>query len=121
MRFILVMFCILCVTMVTKSTMNVGTIWFKQNNGNFLRKLPILRQKISRINENPSIYPVMKPEEKVRNLFPFWWNDFRKWNKFIKIKKCKYFIEHIIFYNFKNQFLIAGYFKFSHFFLILFL
>merc|ERR1711879_839715 len=64
MRFILVMFCILCVTMVTKSTMNVGTIWFKQNNGNFLRKLPILRQKISRINENPSIYPVMKPEEK---------------------------------------------------------
>ena len=82
---------ILLMGMATNATMNVGTFWFTQNNGKFLRKLPLLRQEF--VASEPKIAfenPMIKPIEEVRSPFQnLWWDDFRKWNKIIKMRKCK--------------------------------
>ena len=81
------------------ATMNVGTFWFMQNNGKFLRNLPIMRARQNdrlefQRNQDVSMNPIEEhqhEEEEVRRTpFPLWWDDFRKWNRLIKIKKCKY-------------------------------
>ena len=89
MRYFLV---ILLMGVATHATMNVGTFWFTQNNGKFLRKLPLLRQKyVARVPKIALDGPLVKPIEEVRSPFQdLWWDDFRKWNKIIKMRKCKH-------------------------------
>ena len=90
---------ILLMGIVTKATMNVGTFWFTQNNGKFLRKLPRLRQEfMARIPKIPVEDTKLDlPVEEVRSPFQnLWWDDFRKWSKVIKMRKCKY-IEYRIY------------------------